>query len=112
MEIATGTSGFSETAIRSSDVKSKVESSAIKLVEICNRLDREVDQYTEIITQAEDLISRIDNRRYRQVLTLRYIEGLSWKQVCSEMGYSDIKSAFRMHGWALAMAETKLHDVL
>lgn len=107
MEIATGTSGFSETAIRSSEVKSKVESSAIKLVEICDKLDKEVAKYADIIAQAEQLISRLERRKYRQVLTLRYIEGKSWKAICEIMGYQDAKSAYRIHGWALEEAEKK-----
>lgn len=105
MAMATGTSGMSETAIRSSEVKSKVESSAIRLVEICDRLDRKVAEYAQIIAQAEQLISRIERSKYRQVLSLRYLEGKSWKAICEIMGYRDEKSAYRIHGWALAEAE-------
>ena len=108
MAVATGTSGLSETAIRSSEVKSKVETSAIRLVEICDRLDREVAKYTQIIAQAEQLISRIDRSKYRQVLSLRYLEGKSWKAICEIMGYRDEKSAYRIHGWALDEAEKKM----
>ena len=105
MAIATGTAGMSETAIRSTEVKSKVEASAIKLVEICDKLDKKVAEYTQIISNAEQLISRLERRRYRQVLSLRYIERKSWRQICEIMGYSDIKSAYRVHGWALEAAE-------
>ena len=107
MDIATGTSGLSETAIRSSEVKSKVENSAIRLVEICDRLDRKVEEYAQIIAQAEQLISRMEHRKYRQVLSLRYLEGKTWKSICEIMGYHDAKSAYRIHGWALQEAEKK-----
>lgn len=109
MDVATGTSGFSETAIHSTDVKSKVESSAIRLVEICDRLDKQVAEYAQIIAQAEQLISSLERQKYRQILSLRYIEGKSWKAICEIMGYRDEKSAYRIHGWALEAAEKKSH---
>lgn len=112
MDMATSISGTSENFIRSTDVHSRVENAALRLVEVCDRLEREAERYAEAISKAEALISSLDNSKYRQVLTLRYIEGCNWKKICEEMGYRDEKSAFRVHGWALQAADSKLHSAM
>lgn len=112
MAIATGMSGFSETYVRSTNVHSNVENAAVKLVELCEKIDRKAEQYAKAITDAETLISSLERPKYREVLTLRYIEGYQWRKICEIMGYRDEKSAYRIHGWALAEAETKLQKAM
>ena len=81
-------------------------------VELCEKIDRKAEQYAKAITDAETLISSLERPKYREVLTLRYIEGYQWRKICEIMGYRDEKSAYRLHGWALAEAETKLQKAL
>ena len=108
MEMATGLSGFTDGHVKSSNVHSQVESAAIRLTELCEKLDNKAEQYAKDIADAEALIASLERPKYRQVLTLRYIEGQPWRVICAEMGYRDEKSAYRIHGWALAEADAKL----
>ena len=105
-QLATTLSGsMGETMIRSTDNHSRVESSAIRLAEITERIEAEADKYTQLLEQARSIIGEISTLRHRQVLTLRYLCGYSWTAIQERMGYSDKKSAFRVHGWALVAAQ-------
>lgn len=104
-EMATGMSGMSETNIRSSSRRSRVEAAAVGLVDLSDKLDKEAEKYLARIRQAEQIIQKLEKPRHRQVLTLRYLAGHSWRTVADEMDYKDIKSAFRVHGWALMEAQ-------
>ena len=58
-------------------------------------------RYCAMQEKARALIDALPNQRHRQVLTLRYLCGMSWPEITEEMGYSEEKSAFRVHGRAL-----------
>ena len=109
LDMATGMSGMSETVIRSQSGRSRVEKAALELVDLADRLDREAEQYTAAVKRAEDLIGKLKKPRHREVLELRYLAGHSWRTVADEMDYQDIKSAFRVHGWALLEAQKILN---
>ena len=111
MDMATGMSGMSETNIRSSGTRSRVEAAAMQLVELSDRLDNAAEEYAARVREAETLISMLDRPKHRQVLTLRYIECRSWPEITEIMGYTDKKSAFRIHGWALVAAQKLLDRV-
>jgi len=111
IEMATGMSGMSETAIRGNSTRSRVEAAALSLVELSDRLDIAAEGYAQTVREAEALIARLQRPRHRQVLTLRYIEGRKWREITQIMGYTDPKSAFRVHGWALQAAQKLLDDV-
>ena len=105
LDMAVRISGKSESGIRSQSNRSRVEEAALRLVSIADELSRTAEKYAEDVMRAEDLIRKIKKPRYRQVLELRYLSGESWRTVADIMNYSDVKSAFRVHGWALYEAE-------
>lgn len=109
-EMACGIAGMSETQIRTVDNRSRTETAALRLITVEEQLGEEAEQYTALIELAEALIRRIPQRRYRQVLELRYLQCLSWRTVSDEMDYADPKSVFRVHGWALAAAQKLLNQ--
>ena len=60
-------------------------------------------QWDKLISLREDAKRRIDTMqdgRYREVLTLRYLSGQSWEQVAVTMGY-DYYHVHKLHGAAL-----------
>lgn len=80
---------------------SRVEAAAVGLVDLFTDLDVKERQYVALIRKAEELIARLPRERHRQILTLRYLSGWSWKSISDEMEYHDPKSVYRVHGWAL-----------
>lgn len=111
IEMATSASGMTETCIRGSGGNSRVEQAALQLVELADRVGNTAAEYERMVREAEGLISRLDSPRHRQVLTLRYIECKSWREINQLMGYEDEKSVYRVHGWALKAAQKLLGDV-
>ena len=84
---------------------SKVELSAIGMVDILAELDAKIEEYARIIREAEAIIARIPQEKYRQLLTLRYLARMSWRSVSDELGYKDRNSVYRAHGYALLEAK-------
>lgn len=83
------------------DNSSKVETAAIGIADLMRELVKKEREYAEIVRNAEKLIERLPQEKFRMVLTLKYICGHSWKLVRDEMDYADEKSVFRCHGYAL-----------
>ena len=90
---------------------SRVETAAVGMVDIMAKLNRQIDEYARIIGEAENLISRMPHEKYRQLLTLRYLAGMSWPSISDEMGYRDRNSVYRAHGYALIEARKVKGDM-
>lgn len=105
LEMATGKGGMSEVRIRSTGQHSAVENAAVRLADIADRLDEEEKRLVRLIEKAEKIISKIPQAKFREVLRLRYLCGHSWRTVSDEMDYSNPKSVYTVHGYALAAAE-------
>ena len=75
------------------------------LLEFENLLE---DADNALVRQAQDVIRQIPQARFREVLTLRYLCGHTWRTISDEMDYADGKSVFRVHGWALQAADAVL----
>ena len=80
---------------------SKTETAAVGLVFLNERLLEKEKEYTAIVVKAEELIEKIQQDKFREVLTRRYLCGKSWKTISDEMDYKDEKSVHRCHGYAL-----------
>ena len=84
---------------------SRVETAAVGMVDILADLEEQIARHAKIISEAKNLISRIPQEKYRQLLTLRYLAGMSWASISDEMGYQDRNSVYRAHGYALIEAK-------
>ena len=67
-------------------------------------MERELkDRLTELARLQMGIMARIcqiEDGRYRRLLVLRYVDGLSWEDVANRMSYSRVQ-IFRLHGQAL-----------
>ena len=104
-EIATSAHGMSQNGIRSPSARSRVESAGVSMADLEADLDASKSKYEAIVMQGQEIIRRIPQQRFREVLTLRYLCGHSWKTISDEMDFSDPKSVFRVHGLALLAAQ-------
>lgn len=105
LSMAAGTGAASEVYVKSTDPHSRTESAAIRLSELTELLDAQTKECLAVIARAREVIAAIDNPAYQRVLTYRYLFGYRWKDIQDRMDYMDIKSAFRIHGWALQAAQ-------
>lgn len=103
MDVATNASAPIGDGIRGgSGGGSRVEAAVLWLADLDRQIKAATDAYTEAYVRASGLIGRLPGSRARRLMNLRYLCGRSWKEIQTEMGYEDKKSAYRLHGWALA----------
>lgn len=57
-----------------------------KLIRIKRKLSRRIDELMDLYDEINDYIGNIEYSEVRQVLTLRYVNNLSWEQVAAHMG--------------------------
>ena len=88
---------------------SRVEQAAIGIVDATKDLNDKIRHYSAIITRAEHVIGQIQQEKYRQILSYRYLSGWSFRSISDELKYSDPRSIYRAHGWALAEAQKILN---
>ena len=84
---------------------SRVEAAAMGIFDATKALETQAAEYVKVIQAAEKVISQIRQERYRQILTLRYLAGWSWRSISDELRYNDQKSVYRAHGFALMRAQ-------
>lgn len=84
---------------------SKVEYAACELAQLQTDLENELSEQIHLISLATQIIKRIPASKHRQVLELRYIDGMPWADITKEMGYQDDRSVYKVHGAALLSAK-------
>ena len=52
-----------------------------------------------------DVVYAVGDPRYQEVLAMRYLQGKKWETVADEMGYSDVRTVYRLHIRALSAVE-------
>lgn len=102
MDVATHASAPIGDGIRGgSGGGGRVEAAVLWLTDLDRQIDEATQAYTAAHVRASNLIAQIHGSRARNLLTLRYLCGMSWRMVQREMGYEDENSVFRLHGRAL-----------
>ena len=80
---------------------SKTERTVLKIIEIEDRLKRDVDNLVELKNEIMETIHAIDDMELQALLEKRYLCCLTWDQIAIEMNYS-IQHIYRMHNEALS----------
>lgn len=82
-------------------------------VEHIDDLTRQLaDQRDRLVTLRQNIGTAIDSvpdARLRELLRLRYIEGLTWGKLAVAMGYDDLRWVYRLHGRALEQLTIESH---
>lgn len=82
-------------------ITDKTGTAAIGLVYLADQLRKKEQDYTALIHKAEELIGKLKQDKFREILTRRYLNNESWKTIRDKMDYKDEKSVYRCHGYAL-----------
>lgn len=83
---------------------SAVEDCAVRIVELEREIDRRIDEYVDLVRQAEAAIDRVPDARCRDVLRYRYLSGWTWEKIAEQMHY-DERWVRHLHGLALLQVE-------
>lgn len=76
------------------------ESAVLRVVELEERLTKEIDELTEKRLEIERTVNAVPDEVQREVLTRRYLLYQKWEVIAEEMCYSE-RQVFRIHGTAL-----------
>lgn len=69
--------------------------------EYSRKIDAKIAELLDARQVVENVIERLDDRRYRQLLRARYIEGKTWEQIAVDMNYSYSQVVKYLHPAAL-----------
>lgn len=94
------TSRWNATRVSGSGSRSAVESSVIRLTELEDRLDNEIDRLTSLRNIIMDALALLESERYKRILELRYIQHKPWRSVMKAMDLQE-RQSFYLHQKAL-----------
>ena len=80
--------------------RSKVEKYILELWDVHNELQQEIAQLMEKSREAEAQIRRLPDSRYRAVLELRYLCGLTWEEIAERTSFT-LRWVHKLHKEAL-----------
>lgn len=100
--------GMDSPVVSHSRGASRVEAAAMGIFDTTQRLTEQAKVYLATIEKARAIIRQIPQDKYRQILTLRYLSGWSFRSISDELRYQDPKSVYKAHGWALTAAQRVL----
>lgn len=99
--IATKTTAtLSNDCVGGTRTLNKVEANVIKIIDLENSINDDIDELVDIKKGMMKYIKKIDSYEYRVLLEKRYLQHISWEQIAVDMGYSS-QHIFRLHDEAL-----------
>ena len=72
-------------------------------------IDREVDRLYSVKQEILEVVLRLGDTRYQDLLMKRYVDIKTWEQIAVEMNYT-YRRITQLHGEALKAAEEYIHD--
>jgi len=66
-----------------------------RLKKLQRMLRRRIEELIDLVEQANEYIGSIEDSLMRQILTLRYINGLTWEQVAAHIGGNNTADSVR-----------------
>ena len=92
--------GVKEVVVQSNGIPDRMAEEVVNIVEETKLLDRVKAQIEEALAEILKAIDSVQNETQKAVLTLRYVEGLSWKNIEKAIHY-ERRQTFVIHGRAL-----------
>ena len=95
------TSSFTKEKICGGNTeKSKMESTIVKVIDLENEINADIDRLVDLKKDIQDTINMMDDINQQLLLELRYLSGKGWDDIAASMGY-DPRTVYRIHGKAL-----------
>lgn len=102
---------YDKDRVQTSPSASAMDQFIMRLDELGDRYVTNLIQYRAEIDKRSKMINALQNPTHAQILRLRYINGLKWKSICVEMGYT-FRHTTKLHGYALQAFAEQFKDVL
>ena len=102
---------YDKDRVQTSPSASAMDQFIMRLDELGDRYVTNLIKYRAEIDKRSKMINALPNPTHAQILRLRYINGLKWKSICVEMGYT-FRHTTKLHGYALQAFGEQFKDVL
>ena len=89
-----------EAVVTSPSVKSHMEETAVKIIELEEVIASQIAELLELKKMIAEVIRGVGNVEYETLLEMRYLSFMDWKEIAARLGYSG-KYVFEVHGRAL-----------
>lgn len=94
------TQSYTADSVQSSKYPHKFD----RVVELEAEIDRNIDELVAVKTEINKGISQLTDGRYREILRLRYLQGMTFERIAVTMNYS-WRHVCTLHGRALLKME-------
>lgn len=84
----------------SGSTSDRLGNAVAKICDLEAEIEAEISRLVELREEIRAAISRVQDSTYRNLLELRYIEGMTFERIAVEMNYS-WRQVIRIHGSAL-----------
>lgn len=98
------TSTLSDTPCSGNSNKQKIEGVIVKIIDLENEIDEEIDRLVDLKKDIVSLIKQVKNPEYQTLLELRYLCFRTWEQIAVEMSY-ELRYLHKLHIRALEVCD-------
>ena len=84
------TAHYSDIKVQTSK-GNKTEDATLKYIEYKNKLECRIDALYAVKCEIADAISKVDNSIFRALLTLRYLQFMTWERIAEAIDYDSVK---------------------
>lgn len=102
------TAGYSRASGGAGDGRS-LEQTVARIDDLTRQLTRQREELVSLRQSIGAAIDAVPEARLRELLRLRYIDGLPWGKLAVVMGYDDLRWVYRLHGRALEQLTIESH---
>lgn len=88
--------------------RSKVEKYILELWDVHNELQQEISRLMKMSREAEKRILSLEDDRYRAVLELRYLCGLTWEEITKKLNFT-LRWTHKLHKAAVESLQEKMN---
>ena len=78
----------------------QMDDAICKYLEIAEMLNKKISESMEVKAEIDKYIDTVSNSRLRNILKLRYINGMKWEEICVKLDCS-WRNIHRLHVYAL-----------
>lgn len=101
MDLATGcTVQYGKEAVQTSRSNDRLGDLSARMADIQRQYEDNIGKYLDHVEQVKTAINGLSDPGCRQIMSLRYVEGLLWEDVAEHVGYS-LQACYIKHNEAL-----------
>ena len=67
------------------------EDAIVKYIDYIKKIENKIDERYDVKREIFEAISKVDNPTYRTLLTLRYLQFMTWERIAEAIDYESVK---------------------